>query len=137
MALDSRGDEVVKRLAERTWSGTRFLRRDAVLGSASPRGTGVRDGRDTAALSDAALDELAAADLVVMVVEAGMDAPAARAIGRYCSDRNVSTATFVVGADSAADEALSRTLEQVRPWSLMVVVANDEDYVEDILRSLR
>ena len=30
-------------------------------------------------------------------------------------------------------EALSRTLAQVRPWSLMVVVANEDDYVDDIL----
>jgi hypothetical protein len=72
-----------------------------------------------------------------MVAEAGAHVPAAQPIGRYCSDQSISTATFVVGAASATDEALSRTLEQVRPWSLMVVVASDDDYVEDILRSLR
>jgi hypothetical protein len=36
-----------------------------------------------------------------------------------------------------SDAALSRTLGQVRPWSLMVVIANEDDYVEDILRSFR
>jgi hypothetical protein len=43
----------------------------------------------------------------------------------------------VVRPSSTTDEALSRTLLQVRPWSLMVVVASDEEYVEDVLRSFR
>ena len=81
--------------------------------------------------------EVAAADLVVMVVPAGADARAAATIGKACSDRRVMTTTIVVRAGAATDEALSATLAQVRPWSLMVVVVNDEDYVEDILRSFR
>jgi len=76
-------------------------------------------------------------DLVVMVVTAGSDAPAAARIGQICSDRRITTATFVVRAASVTDEELSRTLAQVRPWSLMVVITNDDDYVEDILRSFR
>ena len=38
-------------------------------------------------------------------------------------------AHVIVRAASATDEALSKTLAQVRPWSLMVVVVNDDDYV--------
>ena len=77
------------------------------------------------------------ADLVVMVVSAGNDAAAARRIGQACSDHRVMTQTIVVRAKSVSDEALSRTLAQVRPWSLMLVVANDEAYVEEILSSFR
>ena len=47
------------------------------------------------------------------------------------------TDMLVVHAASATDEALSKTLAQVRPWSLMVVIASDEAYVEEILRSFR
>jgi hypothetical protein len=47
------------------------------------------------------------------------------------------TTTLVIHAASATDEALSKTLAQVRPWSLMVVIASDEAYVEEILRSFR
>jgi hypothetical protein len=47
------------------------------------------------------------------------------------------THTVIVRAASATDEALSKTLAQVRPWSLMVVVVNDDDYVDDILSSFR
>jgi len=31
----------------------------------------------------------------------------------------------------------SKTLGEVRPWSLMVVVVDRRDYVDDILRSFR
>jgi hypothetical protein len=83
------------------------------------------------------VDEVSEADLVVMIVSAGRDAQAAAAIGQACSDRRVMTHTIVVRASSAGEEALSRTLAQVRPWSLMVVVANGDDYVGDILQSFR
>jgi hypothetical protein len=78
-----------------------------------------------------------AADLVLMLVSAGGNAHAAARIGRACSDRRVMTHTMIVRASTASDEALSRTLAQVRPWSLMVVVVNDDDYVDDLLKSFR
>ena len=77
------------------------------------------------------------ADLVLMLVSAGADASAAATIGRACSDRRVMTHTVIVRAAKASDATLSATLAQVRPWSLMVVVVNDDDYVDDILRSFR
>ena len=83
------------------------------------------------------VDEVPDADLVVMVVSAGADARAAAAIGKACSDRHVMTTTIVIRDSSSTDEGLSKTLAQVRPWSLMVVIASDEDYVDDILRSFR
>jgi hypothetical protein len=81
--------------------------------------------------------EVPAADLVVMVTSAGGDAQRATTIGEACSLARVMTTTLVVRAASASDDALSKTLAQVRPWSLMVVIASDETYVEDILRSFR
>ena len=83
------------------------------------------------------LREVQEADLVLMLVSAGGNAEAAARIGRACSDRRVMTHTMIVRASAVSDEALSKTLAQVRPWSLMVVVVNDDDYVDDILRSFR
>ena len=77
------------------------------------------------------------ADLVLMLVSAGGDAAAAATIGRACSAKRVMTHTMIVRASAVSDAALSTTLAQVRPWSLMVVVVNDDDYVDDILRSFR
>jgi hypothetical protein len=49
----------------------------------------------------------------------------------------VTTTGFVVGVTSASESALSKTLAQLRPWSLMVVVANSDDYIDDMLTALR
>lgn len=119
-ALDPASDDVVARLAVGSWTNARFFPASAIAGR-------------TARL----LDDVANADLAVMVATAGADASAAAAIGQICSDRRVHTATFVVRAGAVSDEALSRTLGQVRPWSLMVVIASQDDYLEDILRSFR
>jgi ribosomal protein L11 len=81
--------------------------------------------------------EIDGADLVLMLVSAGGNAEAAATIGEACSARRVMTHTVIVRAASATDDALSKTLVQVRPWSLMVVVVNDADYVDDILKSFR
>jgi hypothetical protein len=83
------------------------------------------------------VEEVPMVDLVVMVASAGADAHAAAIIGEACSLNRVMTTTLVVRAASSTEEALSRTLAQVRPWSLMVVIASDEAYVEDLLRSFR
>jgi hypothetical protein len=80
---------------------------------------------------------VATADLVVMVVPAGVDAQAAATIGRACSDRRVMTTAIVVRSASTTEDDLSTTLRAVRPWSLMVVVAGDEAYVADIVASFR
>jgi len=47
------------------------------------------------------------------------------------------TTALVVGAKSAADEAVSRTLAHMRPWSLMLVIASPDDYINDMLVALQ
>ncbi|HEU5256450.1 MAG TPA: hypothetical protein VFU28_10690 [Vicinamibacterales bacterium] len=83
------------------------------------------------------MNELPEADLVLMVVSAGGNTGAVSAIGSVCSDLRVMTHTVVIRDDSASEAAASHTLGEVRPWSLMVVVVNRRDYVDDILRSFR
>src|SRR5262245_27618119 len=83
------------------------------------------------------MNELPEADLVLMVVSAGGNTDAVSAIGSVCSDLRVMTHTVVIRDDSASEAAASQTLGEVRPWSLMVVVVNRRDYVDDILRSFR
>jgi hypothetical protein len=51
--------------------------------------------------------------------------------------RRVMTTGLIVGGEHASDEALSKTLSQLRPWSLMLVIANADDYIEDMLTALR
>jgi len=88
-------------------------------------------------VSEGDVRDATAADFVVMVTTAGADARAAAVIGEACSRRRITTATVVVRGRSASDEMLSRSLAQVRPWSLMVVVVGDERYLDDLLTSFR
>jgi hypothetical protein len=83
------------------------------------------------------VDEVDHADLVVMVATAGEDAAAATLIGEACSLKRVNTTGLILGGRAATDEMLSKTLSRLRPWSLMLVIASGEDYIEDMLIALR
>jgi hypothetical protein len=118
IALDDASAPVVRRLADRPWNRARFL---------------VANG-----LTKESIEALVAAtDLVVMIASAGGQADAAAAIGRAASDRRVMTTALIIDTATASEDALARTLAQVRPWSLMVVMADADDYIEDMLLALR
>ena len=117
VALDAESEDVVCRLAGSSWNQATFF--------------------TAAAFTQNVTDQVAGADLVVMVAGPGGRADAARIIGRACSDRRIMTTALIVGAAAAADEAVAKTLSQVRPWSLMVVIADADSYIEDMLTALR
>ena len=136
IAMDAQSDDVVKGLAEHGWHQARFFSASAASGVAS----GVSRSAWLKDLSGGAadlIDEVDRADLVVMVAAPGGHANRAALIGEACSHRRVMTTALVVSAGSASDEDLAKTLSQLRPWSLMVVIANADDYVEDMLTALR
>jgi len=139
IALDRPSDRVVKRLAQATWNQASFFTASAFAGA--PQGTG--SFSMTGWLSDVAgrttdlVNEVDGADLVVMVATAGENASAAAIIGEACSVKRVNTTSLIVAGAGASDEALAKTLAQLRPWSLMLVIASADDYIEDMLRALR
>jgi hypothetical protein len=136
IAMDATSDDVVKELAERPWHHAMFFTASAISGgrSGAPRSAWLTDlGGGTADL----IEEVDRADLVIMVASPGGHADKASLIGEACSHRRVMTTALVVSAGSASDEDLAKTLAQLRPWSLMVVIANADDYVEDMLTALR
>jgi len=71
------------------------------------------------------------------VAQAGESAPAASIIGEACSVKRVMTTALVLGGSTISDEALSKTLSYLRPWSLMLVIASAEEYIADMLTALR
>jgi hypothetical protein len=139
IALDAPAERVVKRLAQAKWNQASFFTASAFSG-APAKG---KDFSMTGWLSDVAgrtkdlMDEVGSADLVVMVATAGESAAAAAIIGEACSLKRVNTTGLIIGGPGASDEALSKTLAQLRPWSLMLVIASGEDYIEDMLVALR
>jgi hypothetical protein len=141
IALDAAGEAVIRRLAGAGWTHATFLTA-AARAMSGDRGD-ASHGLASDALSDLAghrrsiADEVDTADLVVLVAGPGGEAHAASIIGEACSRRRVMTTGFLVGVSSASQGALSKTLAQLRPWSLMVVVAKNDDYIDDMLTALR
>jgi hypothetical protein len=125
IALDAAGQIVVRRLAHARWNQATFF---AAAGDTLD---------DLAGRTSSVADEVRTADLVVVVAGPGGHADAASRIGQACSLRRVMTTAFVVGAASATQSALSKTLAQLRPWSLMVVIADSDEYIDDMLTALR
>jgi hypothetical protein len=138
IALDSGSEALVKRLAERQWNTASFFTASAFAGAPPGRGFSMQGWlSDLAGRTKDLIDEVNGADLVVMVATAGENSQAAALIGEACSLKRVNTTGLILGGASATDEMLSKTLSQLRPWSLMLVIASGEDYIEDMLIALR
>jgi hypothetical protein len=147
IALDRPSEALVTRLAQSRWNGASFFTASAFAPQSHAGGEGEHAGPGSFSmqgwLSDLAgrtkdlIDEVGHADLVVMVATAGENAAAATLIGEACSLRRVNTTGLILGGRTATDEMLAKTLSRLRPWSLMLVIASGEDYIEDMLRALR
>jgi hypothetical protein len=125
VGLDGAGERVVRRLAAAGWNHATFLiAADTALADVAGRTRNIDD-------------EVRGADLVVLVAGPGGHAQGAALVGRACSLRRVMTTGFVVGATSESENALSKTLAQLRPWSLMTVIADSDEYIDDMLTALR
>jgi cell division GTPase FtsZ len=83
------------------------------------------------------IEEVATADLVVMVSSAGTSAEAASVIAEACNVRKVMTTALVIGSENKSDEELSKTLASLRPYASMLVIANNDEYIEEMLIALR
>jgi hypothetical protein len=92
---------------------------------------------DLAGRTKALVEEVAAADLVVMVSSAGTSAQAAAVIGEACAVRKVMTMALIIGSEQRSDEELSKTLAALRPYASMLVIASGDEYIEEMLAALR
>jgi hypothetical protein len=139
IALDAPSEGVVKRLAEGKWQRASFF--TALKFDGAPRSG---EGWSMKAwLSDVAgrtkdlVDEVSSADLVVMVAAAGTKAKAAGVIAEACGVRKVMTTALIIGSETKSDEELSKTLASLRPYASMLVIAGNDDYIEEMLVALR
>jgi hypothetical protein len=138
IALDRPSEAVVKHLAQLDWNNASFFTASAFAGEPPGQGFSMQGWlSDLAGRTKDLLDEVGGADLIVMVATAGENAQAATLIGEACSLRRINTTGLILGGTSATDEMLAKTLAQLRPWSLMLVIASGEDYIEDMLIALR
>jgi len=137
IALDHPSERVVQDLERQSWNGASFFTASA-FGGAPRRGESFAGWlSDLAGRTRNLIEEVNGADLVVMIAQAGENAEAASIIGEACSAKRVMTTALVLGSASISDEALTKTLSQLRPWALMLVIASAEDYIADMLTALR
>ena len=138
IALDRQSEDVVKRLARRAeWRNATFLTALAGQPAAGERFSMAGWLSDLAGHTKDLLKEIDGADQVAMIATAGEPLDAVSIIGEACSLKRVMTTALIVSPASTSDEALSRSLAQLRPWSLMLVVASAEDYIADMLVAMR
>jgi hypothetical protein len=139
VALDAPSEAVVKRLAQGQWQRASFL--TALKFHGAPRGGEGWSMKswlsDLAGRTHDLIEEVASADLVVMVSSAGTKPEAAAVIAEACNVRKVMTTALIIGSESKSDEELSQTLASLRPHASMLVIANNDDYIEEMLVALR
>jgi len=139
VALDTPSERVVKRVAQREWQRATFF--TSIKFESGPRSGESWSMQawlgDLAGRAKALVEEVAGADLVVMVSTAGSSAQAAAVIGEACAARKVMTMALIIGSEQQSDEALSKTLATLRPYASMLVVANGDEYIEEMLSALR
>ena len=137
IALDPASQAVAKRLSGGHWPNATFLTAFKPAPAQRPSFSIKGWLGDLAGQTKDLVAEINSADLVVMLATAGQDAQAASIIGEACSVKRVMTTALVLGTKSVSDAALSQTLAQLRPWSLMLVIASAEEYIADMLTALR
>ena len=125
IALDAGAAEIVRRTATLQWANARFYTCEAAEGAVVLRGI---EGRP-ATLAD----ELASADVVVMVATDDRGAGCAYTIGEACWQRSTMTAGLVVADDDAADRAVAA----LRPHARVLLPGADESDVVELLTPLR
>jgi hypothetical protein len=139
IALDQPSERVVKRLAQGSWQRASFF--TALKFAGAPRGgegwTVQSWLSDLAGRTKDLIDEVATADLVVMVASAGTKAEASAVIAEACGVRKVMTTALIIDSDTTSDEQLSKTLASLRPYASMLVIAHDDDYIDAMLAALR
>jgi hypothetical protein len=140
LALDDGAAEIVGRVAERSWGGTRFFTpADGEPADVEPTGgEGNGAGPDLAvrALDGSRCrlsDELADADVAILIATADDGAGLAATIARACAQRGVMTAGLILGDERETGAAVSA----LRPYAPVLLVTDDEADLSEVLTALR
>ena len=138
VALDANSESVVKHLAQQSWRSASFFTASAFSSVPHTAEFSMQGWlSDLTGRTKNLIDEVAGADLIVMIASAGGNAQAATIIGETCQLHHIMTTALVLGAEDAAEEPLAQTLAQLRPYANMLVTAASEDYIADMLTALR
>ena len=129
IALDQGTADLARRLAARQpWRGGHFLVLDQVVTAGDDTVLRTTGGAEVL-LSE----ELADADVVVMLAGAHASAEAAAVIGDACAARSIMSAGLVVPGHGSVDEVVAA----LRPNAMVLVILQESDDVAEVLSALR
>ena len=140
VGLDPAGTAMVRRLAaQQDWrNATFFASVSADWDPKRPWGTPIHASLvDLSGQPRDLVEEIGAANLVVMIATAGETAEAAALIAEVCSLKRVMITGLLLATDESSDAAVARTLKALRPYAPMLVVSGEQDYVAAMLAALR
>ena len=112
IALDAAAAAIVARVAEMPWGASRFF---ANASEFRPE------------------DELADADVAIMIATADADGDTASSIARACVERGIMTAGLILGDRLDVGEAVAA----LRPYARNLMVTEDVDDIAAVLTALR
>lgn len=136
-ALDAAAAEAMYAIAEDQWNGAHFLTL-AATGPLDPEETRAVDlplshpGGSSARFED----EIVGADIVVLLATRSTVEGAAEVIARECYERSIMCAGLAL-LKKGGQEELDRVVNAMRPFTRVLVVAEDEDYIPAMLTALR
>jgi hypothetical protein len=135
IALDEGAADVVRRVADHPWGGARFLTSETwTPGAADGNGASADIVLRAIDGSTSRLDEeLADADVAIMIATSDDGAEAASAIARACAKRGITTAGLILGDRLETGAAVSA----LRPYARILMATADEDDVSEVLTALR
>lgn len=135
IALDEEATAVVRRVSDDAWASARFFTCDNRLHASTGNGASA-DGLPLLAMDGSAAvlgEQLAGADVAVMVATTDDGAAAASAIGASCTLRGIMTAGLVLSDGMGVAAALSA----LRPHARVLLVPAAEEDLSELLRALR
>jgi hypothetical protein len=132
VALDEGAAVVVRRVAEEHWSGARFFTWVDRTPRFEDESTDVVL-RATDGSQSRLGEQLAGADVVVMIATADDGAKAASAIVDACTLRGIMTAGLILGERREVGAAVSA----LRPHARVLMVTKDEHDLSEVLTALR
>ncbi len=141
IALDRESARIVHDIARQTWHGATFFTSLSFSADGSPgdsQGTTLHAWLgDLAGRALELAGEVATADFVVVIASAGSDAQSVTVIADACALHSKSLVALVVPRADSTDADVARSLNHLRPYAKMLVVAADADYVTAMLTALR
>jgi hypothetical protein len=137
IALDDRSFGVLAAVKDRGWSGARFLRYVGARRASEHLPSLTIDAtlRGAAGSEVSLMQEVAGADIVVMVAATEAAAEGAEIIANACAPRGIPVTGLVL--KPGGEETLGRILTALRPHTSMLVASSGEDYVGEMLAALR